>query len=221
MPARRIGAFSGFPADAFAFYTELAEDGNNSRAWFDEHRDTYETCVRLPMEEFLAAAADEFGDGHAFRPNRDVRFSKDKRPYKDHAGAVIGWRDGTASVSYYLQVSADGLFVASGYHELSREQLARYRQAVHDGRTGGSLVRAVRAVEASGLTLNPPTLTRAPRGMPVDHPRIELLRRTSLTTERAWPVRRWMSTAAAYERITQVWRDAAPVNRWLQRHVGA
>lgn len=220
-PRRRIGTFSGFPPEAFRFYAQLAEDGNNSRAWFDEHRDTYETCVRLPMEELLAAAADEFGDGHAFRPNRDVRFSTDKRPYKDHAGAVIGWRDGTDSVSYYVQISADGMLVASGYHELSRDQLARYRRAVDDGRTGGALVRAVRAVETSGLRLNPSTLTRAPRGMSADHPRIELLRRTSLTTERSWPVRRWMSTAAAYDRVAEVWRDGAPINRWLQRHVGA
>jgi uncharacterized protein (TIGR02453 family) len=218
----RIGTFAGVPREGFGFYADLAVEGNNARAWFDAHRDTYERCVRLPLEEVLARAADEFGDdGHVFRPNRDVRFSADKRPYKDHAGAVIGWRDGTGAATYYVQVSADGLLAASGYHELSRAQLERFRQKVDDGRTGGALVRAVRAVRGTGLSVDGSTLVRAPRGYPVDHPRIDLLRHTRLTSTAVWPVARWMSTPDAYDRIADAWRAGGPINRWLERHVGA
>ena len=76
-------AFEGFPPAAFAFYAELEEPGNNTRAWFDANRDRYERDVRRPVEALLASAAGEFGT-HAkvFRPHRDVRFSPDKRPYK-------------------------------------------------------------------------------------------------------------------------------------------
>lgn len=138
--AVHIGRFTGFPPEAFAFYADLTREGNNTRAWFDEHRDVYERCVRLPMEELLdRAAEDGFGeDGKVFRPNRDVRFSKDKRPYKDHCGAVIGYGSGTARAGVYVQVGADGLFAATGYWQLSRDQLDRFRRAVADGRTGGA-----------------------------------------------------------------------------------
>jgi uncharacterized protein (DUF2461 family) len=80
--------------------------------------------------------------------------------------------------------------------------LARLRAAVDDGRRGGALVRA-------------------PRGFSTDHPRIELLRHRWLTVERSWSVEAWMHSEEAYERITGVWRDAAPVTSWLRRHVGA
>jgi uncharacterized protein (TIGR02453 family) len=217
-----IAAFDGFPPAAFRFYAALGEEGNNRRPWFDEHREVYERDVRLPMEAFLARAADEFGaDGQVFRPNRDVRFSRDERPYKDHCGAVINWRTGTAAPVHYVQVSADGLLAVSGYHELSRDQLERFRRAVDDGGVGGALVRAVRAARAAGLSVDGSELSRAPRGFAPDHARIELLRHRRLTVSRSWPVEPWLHTVDAYERVVAVWRAARPVARWLQRHVGA
>jgi uncharacterized protein (TIGR02453 family) len=217
-----IGEFAGFPHDAFVFYAELAREGNNDRTWFDANRDRYERHVRLPLEELLDRASAEFGSsGHVFRPNRDVRFSKDKRPYKDHAGAVIGHRDGTDAPVFYLQVNADGLLAASGYHELSRDQLERFRRAVDDGRTGGALVRAVRQARSMGLEVGGSELKRAPRGFDPGHPRIELLRHRRLTVARSWPVAPWMHAAEAYDRVAEVWRASLPIGRWLQRHVGA
>jgi uncharacterized protein (DUF2461 family) len=86
MTATAPPGFDGFPPAAFAFYAELEEPGNNSKRWFDANRDRYERDVRRPMEALLAAAADGFGtDAKVFRPNRDVRFSPDKRPYKTSA----------------------------------------------------------------------------------------------------------------------------------------
>jgi uncharacterized protein (TIGR02453 family) len=217
-----IGEFGGFPRAAFRFYEELGREGNNDRAWFDEHREIYERAIRLPLEELLDRAAEEFGhDGHVFRPNRDVRFSKDKTPYKQHAGAVIGHRSGTDDPVFYLQVSGDGMLAASGYHELARDQLERFRRAVDDGRTGGALVRAVKVARAAGLEVGGSELKRAPRGVDPDHPRIELLRHKRLTVARTWPVTPWMHTAEAYDRIAAVWRAGLPIGRWLQRHVGA
>lgn len=219
----RIGRFAGWPLEAFTFYAELAREGNNDRGWFDAHRDTYERCVRLPMEELLdRAAADGFGeDGKVFRPNRDVRFSRDKRPYKDHCGAVIGFRTDTGRAGVYVQVGADGLHASSGYFELSRDQLERFRRAVADGRTGGQLGRLVSAVREAGFEVTGSELRRAPRGYDPDHPRIELLRHKRLTVSRTWPVAPWMHTPEAYEAVTGVWQAAAPIARWLERHVGA
>ena len=218
-----IGEFDGFPADAFAFFAELTDDGNNSRAWFDANRERYERSVRLPMEELLASVADRYGDdGKVFRPNRDVRFSPDKRPYKTHCGAVIGFRDGTQRASRYLHVDAEGVLVAAGYHELSRDQRDRFRRAVDDGRTGGALVRAVGAVRDAGLEVAGSELKRAPRGYPVDHPRIELLRHLRLTAQRRFPVgTAGLHDPAARDLVVDTWEASAPLCRWLEKHVGA
>ncbi|MEX1177284.1 MAG: DUF2461 domain-containing protein [Nitriliruptor sp.] len=221
--ALRIEEFTGFPPEAFTFYADLAREGNNDRAWFDEHRGVYERAVRLPMEELLdRAATDGFGDdGKVFRPNRDVRFSKDKRPYKEHCGAVITSRTGTARAGVYVQVAADGMHASTGYWELSRDQLERYRRAVDDARSGGRLVRLVEAARAAGCAVTGSALKRAPRGVDPGHPRIELLRHKKLVVSRTWPVSPWMHTAAAYDHVARTWRDGEPIVRWLDQHVGA
>jgi uncharacterized protein (TIGR02453 family) len=220
--ALTIGEFDGFPPEAFGFYAQLEQDDNNDRAWFDEHRRTYERAVRLPIEELLDRAADEFGDdGKVFRPNRDVRFSKDKRPYKHHCGAVIRFQDGTGRAGRYVQVDATGLVASSGYWRMSRDQLDRFRRAVDDDRRGGALAALVRDARSQGLAIDGAELSRAPRGMSVDHPRIELLRHKRLSVSYRWPVEPWVHTAEAYERVASVWRAATPVCRWLEDHVGA
>jgi uncharacterized protein (TIGR02453 family) len=213
--------FRGFPPDAFAFYAELADDERNARVWFDANRHRYEQAIRIPMEALLARADDDgFGDGKVYRPNRDVRFSKDKRPYKDHCGAVISFRDGTGRASRYVQVGAAGLMAASGYWELSRDQLSRFRDAVDDERTGTALVEAVEAAREAGLEILGSALKRAPRGIDPDHPRISLLRHKRLAASRTWGVEPWVHTPEAYDRVAEVWRAAEPIAAWLERHVG-
>ena len=217
-----IGEFAGFPPAAFDFYARLSDDANNDRAWFDEHRDVYESAVRIPMESLLARADDDgWGNGKVFRPNRDVRFSKDKRPYKTHCGAVISFRDGSGRASYYAQVDADGLMAGCGYWELSRDQLDRFRRAVDDDRHGRALAELVAAQRSAGVEVTGTALKRGPRGYALDHPRIELLRHNRLAAIRTWTIAPWMHTTDAYDRITGLWREAQPLADWLETHVGA
>jgi Conserved hypothetical protein (DUF2461) len=97
--------FGGFPAAAFDFYAGLGAD--NSRTYWAAHRDVYEDAVRAPLAALLAELAGEFGGMVSlFRPFRDVRFSKDKSPYKTHQGSFAEIAPG---VGYHLQVDADGL----------------------------------------------------------------------------------------------------------------
>lgn len=214
-----IGDFTGFPPEAFVFFQELEE--NNSKVWFDENRETYDHKVRLPMEEFMEAAADEFGDdGKIFRPNRDVRFSKDKSPYKLSCGGVVGeTQPGTPG--WYVQVSAEGVFAATGFWQMARDQIDRFYRSIDDDKHGAQLEALVAEARAAGHDVGGSALKTGPRGYAKDHPRIELLRHKSLTVTHSWPVRKWASTAAAYDRVTEVWRAAAPINDWLSRHVGA
>ena len=99
-------AFTGFGDGAVEFYDGLAAD--NSKAYWTDQSEVYETHVRAPMQALLAELEAEFGTGKIFRPYRDVRFSQDKTPYKTHCGAIAG--------SYYVQVGPDGLLAAAGYY---------------------------------------------------------------------------------------------------------
>lgn len=210
-----VERFDGFGAQAVAFWHELATD--NTKAFFDAHRDTYEQDIRLPLEQLLAEVAEEFGDGKVFRPNRDVRFSPDKSPYKLHAGAVISSDTGAV---YYLHVSGEGLLAASGYHEMSRGQVRRFYAAVDDDAAGPELEALVAASRSGGGTVGGSALKTAPRGYPSDHPRVALLRHKGLTLSRAWPEHQWLHAREALRRVTSLWRDAADLNGWLARHVG-
>ena len=159
-------AFRGWTDEALAFYEGLEAD--NSKAYWQANKHVYEEAVRTPMEDLLAELAPKWGDGRLFRPYRDVRFSADKTPYKTHIGAVLGM--------CYVQFSADGLAAGCGMWEMASDQLARYREAVADGRSGPKLARAVGKLAPLGIeVMAHDMLKTAPRGYPKDHPRIELL----------------------------------------------
>ncbi len=199
-------AFRGWPVEAVEFYEGLEDD--NSRAYWLEHKAVYDRCVKEPMQALLAELGDEYGAGRIFRPNRDVRFSADKAPYKTNCGAQLP--------GGYVSVSADGLFVGGGLYMPGPEQLAQFRAAVADDRTGPELEVVVSALRKGGYEVGAhETLKTAPRGYPVDHPRIELLRYKGLVMSRSWPVGAWLGTKRAKDRVIACLEAARPLNAWL------
>ena len=205
--------FHGWTDAILDFYEGLEAD--NSRTYWQGHKKVYDEKVLEPMRELLAELADEFGEPKIFRPNRDIRFSADKTPYKTQIGATLAGHG-------YVQVSADGLAVASGTYAFASDQLARYRRAVSLDLPGEALARIVQDAEAAGLTITAAgSLKTAPRGYPTDHPRIELLRMKGLGTWKQWPVEPWLATAAAKDRVVEVLRGSIPLVQWLDVHVGA
>ena len=206
--------FDGFPDDAFAFYEGLEAD--NSKAYWTAHKETYDTAVRAPMAALLAELEPEFGPGHVYRPFRDLRFSRDKTPYKDHQGGYVELAD---AVGYYLQVSAAGLLVAGGWYSAQGQQVARYREAV-DGPDGAELERIVGQLPEHGLQLGGDMLKTRPRGTDPDHPRLELLRHRSVTAWRAFEPEPWVHTGAVVDAVRDAWRAATPILDWLAGHVG-
>jgi len=204
-------AFRGWKAEALEFFEGL-EDENNKAFW-QRNKGTYETLVRAPMEELLQELAPKWGEGKIFRPYRDVRFSKDKSPYKTNIGAMLG--DG------YVQLDANGLGAGSGMWEMAPDQLERYRAAVDADRTGRKLVDIVSTAKEAGLDVTGhDVLKSAPRGYPKDHPRIELLRYKGLITWREWPAGAWLGTAKAKDRVAEFLQASKPLNAWLRTNVG-
>jgi uncharacterized protein (TIGR02453 family) len=204
-------AFSGWPDEALDFYDGLAAD--NTKTYWTEHRAIYDEKVLRPMADLAEELAEEFGEPKIFRPYRDVRFSRDKTPYKTHIGAVVG---GTG----YIQLSAEGLAAGAGMWQLSPEQLARYRTAVASDLTGPELERIAAMIEKAGLTVHGHgVLKSAPRGYPPDHPRIGLLRYKGLTAWREWPVEPWLETASAKDHLIDFLRTSFPLVAWLNEKV--
>jgi uncharacterized protein (TIGR02453 family) len=201
-------AFRGWPAEAIEFFEGLEAD--NSKAYWLSHKDLYERAVRGPMDELLA----EMGGGKVFRPNRDVRFSADKSPYKTNIGAMVG------EVAY-VQVSADGLGVGRGMYVMAPDQLERYRRAVAEDGRGRELAGIVEALRKGEIEVTGhDSLKTAPKGYPKDHPRVELLRYKGLIAWRNWAPAAWLGTKAAKTRIVEFIDAAAPLDAWLSTNVG-
>ena len=205
-----MSGFTGFGEDAVEFYDGLGAD--NSRAYWTDHRPTYERDVRTPMQALLADLEPEFGAGTVFRPHRDVRFSHDKTPYKTHCGGY--------APPFYVEVSSEGLMAAGGYYLLAPDQLGRYRAAVDDDRRGEDLAARLRAAGTAGLTVGGELLTTRPRGVDPAHPRRELLRPQGRDGSRRGPPDDALHGPAARTRVREVWRAARPLAEWLADHVG-
>ncbi|MGO8940742.1 MAG: DUF2461 domain-containing protein [Mycobacterium sp.] len=205
-------AFRGWPAQALQFYEGLEAD--NSKTYWAAHQQVYDEMVLGPMTALLAELKSEFGPGKVFRPNRDVRFSADKSPYKLHIGATLGLS--------YIQLSATGLAAASGMHRMAADQLDRYRHAVADEGTGTGLEQIIRDVQRHAIDVRGhDTLKTAPKGYSTDHPRLALLQHKGITAWKEWPVAGWLATATTHQRITGFLRATQPLNDWLITHVDA
>jgi len=205
-------AFRGWPSEALEFYEGLEAD--NSKTYWTANKAVYDEKVAAPMAALLADLEPEFGPGRIFRPYRDVRFSADKSPYKTAIAATL-FQGG------YIQLSAQGLGAGSGMYHMERDQLARYRAAVDDPKSGAVLSELVAAAAADGITIHGhDSLKRVPRGYPVDHPRADLLRHKGVVAWKDWPVAPWLGTAAAKRRVAEFLRATDGLNEWLARHVG-
>lgn len=203
--------FQGWPEEALDFYDGLAAD--NTKTYWLAHKQVYDDCVLRPMTLLLAELGPDHGERKIFRPYRDLRFSKNKEPYKTAIGAVIG--DG------YIQLSAAGLAAGSGMFDMAADQLDRYRKAVVADHSGGALERVIEGVRAHDVGVQGHEMLKtAPRGYQSDHPRVELLRCKGLVAWKEWDVEPWLGTSAAKTRITDFLTATRPLNTWLAENVG-
>ena len=156
--------FTGFPVAALDFYDDLEVD--NSKSFWEAHRAVYEEAVKAPMTALCEALEPEFGTAKIFRPYRDVRFAKDKTPYKTHQGAFV---PAGPSMGWYVELSPRGVRVGGGFYEASGERLAAIRDAIADDRTGPQLKRVLTKLEKNGFEIGGEQLKTAPRGYDKEH----------------------------------------------------
>jgi uncharacterized protein (TIGR02453 family) len=207
--------FTGFPVAALDFYDDLELD--NTKSFWAAHKDTYETAVRAPMTALVSALEPEFGPAKVFRPYRDVRFAKDKTPYKTHQGAFVAAGPATG---WYVEVAAPGVRVGVGYYRAEPARLAAIRSAIADDRTGAELEGLLADLTGRGWTLGGDQLKTSPRGYDAGHPRIDLLRYRSMTLGRSYGFEPLVHTPELADRVREDWRVARPFVEWVQRAAG-
>ena len=139
-------SFTGFPVTALDFYDDLEMD--NTKSFWEAHRAVYKEAVEAPMKALTAALEPEFGAAKVFRPYRDVRFAKDKTPYKTHQGAFVAVAPHTG---WYVQVSAAGIRTSAGFYAAEGAQLAAFRTAAAEERRGTELEGPARRARGGGL----------------------------------------------------------------------
>lgn len=204
-------SFTGFPVAALDFYDDLEMD--NTKSFWEAHRDVYKEAVEAPMKALTAALEPEFGTSKVFRPYRDVRFAKDKTPYKTHQGAFVAAGPATG---WYVEISARGTRVGAGFYDASGPHLAAIRDAMADDRTGKALDRLLKRLEKGGFEIGGDQLKTSPRGYDADHPRIHLLRHKQLFVTRSYGFEDDAIDAGLLDRVRADWQALRPLVSWLR-----
>ena len=209
-----------FSGEAIKFLRGLKR--NNDRVWFEARRGVFEKELKGPMLALIGEvneAMAEFAPEHVrpapkimMRIYRDIRFAKDKRPYKTHVSAW--WvRDGlekTSGAGFYFHVSPEEVVIAAGVYMPEREQLLAIRRylAEHHAefrrRMKGKKLRSL-MTENEGHSLS-----RAPKGFPEDHPAIELLKNRQWGVSAHLPGERALK-ASLVKDVVERFKAAAPV----------
>ena len=218
--------FQGFPKDFFKFFKDL--EANNNRVWFNDNKARYHDSVVNPVSEFIVCMAPRLRKisrhytadprphgGSMFRIYRDTRFSKDKTPYKTHAGVQFRQEAGkdAQAPGFYVHLAGDGLFFGGGVWNPAGPQLNRIRDYIADNaRSWARIVNAPKVKEVGGIKGD--SLKRPPRGFDAQHVHIEDLKRKSffIMTEAPAPD---ALKPEFIDAVTEGFRRAMPLNRFI------
>ena len=220
-----------FDRDFFDFLKELNQ--NNTREWFQDHKDRYRSTVQEPLLGFISDFSDplhgispEFvadprpTGGSMFRIYRDVRFSKNKNPYKTHAAAQFRHRAGrdAHAPGFYLHLEPGNVFVGAGSWHPGREALDSIRFAIAENPDQWlALVTEPRFSERHSLVGD--SLKRPPRGFNPEHPLIDELKRKDFISVENFTQQQACS-AGFIDLVADSFRLAAPLVRFLTKAVG-
>jgi uncharacterized protein (TIGR02453 family) len=220
--------FRGFPEDGLAFLRDLAE--HNHRDWFEAHREAWDARIVPAMLEWCAALTERLRDvmpalvfvprvgGSLYRLNRDIRFSRDKRPYKTHVAALL-WEGGERhdAPGVYLHVSPQEVIFGGGIYAFEEARLDRWRKLLHDLDAAERLEEALGVAKKAGLKLEvPEKLQRPPRGFDPEDPRAELSKYKGLTVIKKAKPGPWLHAEEALERAEAAARGYAPLHAWMR-----
>ena len=220
---------SGFPTETIDFLHDLRVA--NSKEWFDDNRARYDDFYIAPAKEFVVAAGDALTElvpdivaepkvnGSIFKVNRDVRFSKDKTPYKDHIDFRFWQGDRkTAPSALMFRITLEDYGIATGAPGFDKDRLAAFRTAATAD--WSTLRAAVERVEQAGYHLDGEELKKVPSGFdPVDDIQARLLRHKGLMVGRGIAHGPELHSPELIDVLMERWSEVLPVHRWLVNHL--
>jgi len=220
--------FEGFADDQAKFFKALAK--KNRRDWFQAHKGEFEEGWNAPMKLLLSDVKEavdgayphcDLDEPKVFRIFRDVRFSKDKSPYKTHIGGYLpvnrrGKKPTDVPMALYFHVGATETFGAAGHYMMDPESLDRFRAAVANEERGKELLRLLARLARKGFTVDShESLKRVPKGYDPDHPRADVLKRKGLVVAFPKMPPGLLATPKLAKWLADKCTTAAPLVEWL------
>jgi uncharacterized protein (TIGR02453 family) len=200
---------------------------NNNRAWFEQHKQEYEELVKLPMQSLIASLqplVEMFAPEYDLNPRkalfriyRDVRFSKDKTPYKTHVAAHVvlrGKAKGTEGSGFYLHIEPGNVFLGAGIYMPTSEDLKKIRTAIDEKPEEFLSILKNRLFKKTFTTLEGEKGKRPPQGYRHDHPMLEWLRYKQFYVWLEWPERECYNRVFI-KKVARVYKTALPLVRFL------
>lgn len=220
--------FKGFSQQTLSFFNDLAR--NNTKMWFDQHKEAYEQQVLSPARDFILALgeklkkispgvqADPRVNKSLFRLNRDIRFSHDKTPYKTHLGIWFweGMRPRMECSGYYFHLEAGKLMLGVGLYCFPKDMLEAYRQSVIHPQQGPALNKAIGVIKRKGgYSLGGQHFKKTPHNYDSSHPNADLLLYNGLYTGVELPIPAELFTDTLVDLCFDHYKKMNPLHRWL------
>lgn len=219
-----MSEFSGYPSEALPFLTRL---GTKDKDWFQANRGTYDEAVVEPTKAFVVDLGSALQDrispaieaipkanGSISPINNDVRFSKDKSPYKDHL-LLRFWEGSNKKVAptLFVRISESEVGFATG---AALPSVDKWRELIANDETGAPLVDAIDAL-ANGRDLDVAgaALKRVPAPYDADHPRAELLKHKGFQARWPEPTPAKVSKAGFVDFCADRLALCTDIHRWL------
>ncbi len=218
--------FDGFPKEGLDFLKRLKK--NNNRPWFQQHKQLYDESVKFPMQCLIASLSERMAEvapeiefnprKSIFRIYRDVRFSKNKAPYKTSIAAAFNWRGLEGPVEapgLYLHVEPGGVFIGGGVYMPSADQIKAFRKSMVDRPDEFLAVVQEKRFRREFGSIQGEKLQKAPLGFPRDHPMIEHLKHKQFYAGKEYGDESISLKPGFVTRVVRVFTDAMPLVRWL------
>ncbi len=220
--------FNGFTKEMFKFLNDL--ERNNSKEWFQEHRDVFEEYVIEPAQDFVVEMGERLKalspkvtaipktDKSIFRIYRDTRFSRDKTPYKTHIGILFweGTRKKLENSGYYLQLNKSSIFIGAGMYCFPKDLLKPYRDSVVDSKRGGELGAIIKRIHGNGsYNIGGEHYKRMPAGYDPDSRNSRLLLHNGLYAYYQCPLPDEIYSSDFVDYCFKIFRDISPLHSWL------
>jgi uncharacterized protein (TIGR02453 family) len=227
--------FSGFSKETINFFSNLEQ--NNNKTWFDNNRSVYDQHVLPEAQHFVQDMGQKLQseisehieavpriDKSIFRLNRDIRFSKNKDPYKTHLGIYL-WEGQAKKIEnpgFYFQLNAREIFYGVGLHIFPRRALMQWRQAVTDDLLGSELEKISAEIRQKNIKyhLMGSHYKKVPHGYAHDHPRVNWLLHNGLAFFYQQKLDETVHHSSLLDFSFNIFKDISPVHFWLLKMIG-